>query len=54
MFNFMNIDEIEFEEFDDDYLNLAINIKAKNEKEFDEDFIKIKEIMNSKKSINIY
>lgn len=37
------------EEFDDDYLNLAINIKAKNEKEFDEDYIKIKEIMNSKK-----
>ena len=29
------------EEFDDDYLNLAINIKAKNEKEFNEDFIKI-------------
>lgn len=37
------------EEFNDDYLNLAINIKAKNEKEFNEDFIKIKEIMNSKK-----
>ena len=37
------------EEFDDDYLNLAINIRAKNQKEFDEDFIKIKEIMNSKK-----
>lgn len=37
------------EEFDDDYLNLAINIKSKNEKEFNEDFIKIKEIMNSKK-----
>lgn len=37
------------EEFDDDYLNLAINIKAKSEKEFDEDFIKIKEIMNNKK-----
>lgn len=37
------------EEFDDDYLNLAINIKAKNEKEFDEDYIKIKEIMNNKK-----
>lgn len=34
------------EEFDDDYLNLAINIKSKNRKEFDEDFIKIKEIMN--------
>lgn len=37
------------EEFDDDYLNLAINIKAKNKKEFDEDFIKIKEIMNKNK-----
>lgn len=37
------------EEFDDDYLNLAINIKAKSEKEFDEDFIKIKKIMNNKK-----
>lgn len=37
------------EEFDDDYLNLAINIKSKNEREFDEDFIKIKEIMNNKK-----
>lgn len=36
------------EEFDDDYLNLAINIKSKNEKEFNEDFIKIKKIMNSK------
>lgn len=36
-------------EFDDDYLNLAINIKAKNEKEFDEDFIRIKEIMNNRK-----
>lgn len=34
------------EEFDDDYLNLAINIKAKNEQEFDEDFINIKKIMN--------
>ena len=37
------------EEFDDDYLNLAINIKAKSEKEFNEDFKKIKEIMNNKK-----
>ncbi len=37
------------EEFDDDYLNLAINIKAKNEKEFSEDFIKIKKIMNENK-----
>lgn len=34
------------DEFDDDYLNLAINIKSKNAEEFDEDFIKIKEIMN--------
>lgn len=34
------------DEFDDDYLNLAINIKSKNKKEFDEDFTKIKEIMN--------
>jgi len=34
------------EEFDDDYLNLAINIKAKNANEFEEDFIKIKKIMN--------
>lgn len=37
------------EDFDDDYLNLAINLKAKNSKEFDEDFIKIKEIMNQNK-----
>ncbi len=37
------------EEFDDDYLNLAINIKAKNAKEFDEDFTKIKQIMNQNK-----
>lgn len=34
------------EEFEDDYLNLAINIKAKNAKEFEEDYIKIKQIMN--------
>lgn len=34
------------EEFDDDYLNLAINIKSKNAKEFEEDFKNIKEIMN--------
>lgn len=34
------------EEFDDDYLNLALNIKSQNAKEFNEDFIKIKEIMN--------
>lgn len=33
-------------EFDDNFLNLAINIKAKNEKEFDEDYKQIKEIMN--------
>ena len=37
------------EEFDDDYLNLAINLKAKNAKEFDEDFAKIKQIMNQNK-----
>lgn len=37
------------EEFEDDYLNLAINIKSKNAKEFEEDFIKIKEIMNKNK-----
>lgn len=37
------------EEFDDDYLNLAINIKAKNAKEFEEDFKRIKEIMNKNK-----
>ncbi len=37
------------EEFDDDYLNLAINIKAKNAKEFDEDFAKIKQIMHQNK-----
>lgn len=37
------------EEFDDDYLNLAINIKAKNTNEFEEDFIKIKKIMNQNK-----
>ncbi len=37
------------EEFDDDYLNLAINIKAKDAKEFEEDFAKIKEIMNKNK-----
>lgn len=36
-------------EFDDDYLNLAINIKSKNAKEFEEDFRKIKEIMNQNK-----
>lgn len=37
------------EEFDDDFLNLAINIKAKDAKEFEEDFAKIKEIMNKNK-----
>lgn len=37
------------EEFDDDYLNLAINMKSQNEKEFNEDFKKIKEIMNKNK-----
>ncbi|MBQ6991539.1 MAG: GNAT family N-acetyltransferase [Clostridia bacterium] len=34
------------DEFNDDYLNLAINIKAQNAKEFEEDYIRIKEIMN--------
>lgn len=43
------------EEFDDDYLNLAINIKAKDEKEFSEDFIKIKKIMNgNKRKVSIF
>ena len=36
------------DEFDDDYLNLAINLKSKNVKEFEKDFSKIKEIMNRK------
>lgn len=34
------------DEFDDDYLNLAINIKAQNAIELEEDFKKIKKIMN--------
>ena len=36
------------DEFDDDYLNIAINLKSKNAEEFEKDFYKIKEIMNSK------
>ena len=35
------------DEFDDDYLNLAINIKSQNAEEFENDFAKIKEIMNN-------
>lgn len=35
------------DEFDDDYLNLAINIRAQNASEFEEDFKKIKKIMNT-------
>lgn len=35
------------DEFDDDYLNLAINLKSKNAEEFEKDFTNIKEIMNN-------
>lgn len=34
-------------EFDDDYLNLAINLKSESIDEFESDFYKIKQIMNN-------
>lgn len=34
-------------EFDDDYLNLAINLKSESIDEFESDFYEIKQIMNN-------